>query len=498
MDPASPSPDSAPSPRADEPRTQAPSALGVLRHRHFRIIWLASFGSYLGNWFEFVAIGWLLSQETKSEDWMAFRAAAQLGPTLLLGMLGGLIADSVNRRTLLIVTQLAMMVIALGLAVTVYFDIANRWVLIAFALAQGIAIAFNTPAWQVLTPRLVPKDELTRAITLNGIAFNMARVIGPAVAGGIMRAFQSPTATVATAAAVLSAEAALSRDGSMHGAGALLLVNALTYIGVMVAVLVTPDAPAPPDLRGAWKHPGVILTRSREAFAWVWTHRGPRAVFLAIVVYALLATPVMQLLPLVVSEVFGEREDTFGLLLAVMGIGAVVGGLSMKLVPSWYPMHHFIPASITLGGLSLLLFALAPTLAWGMFIMFFVGVFWMLGFNTTAAAMQHLVDDAMRGRVSAVVNTLALGLMPLGAFLASRVGNTGASLFRRLGSEWVGNGTSTQLGLAFTSLMLFIAGLVMWARRTPEVDGLKPGDHAYDAKPGLWRGITASAHRRRN
>ncbi|CAG0954313.1 hypothetical protein PHYC_00375 [Phycisphaerales bacterium] len=469
----------------------------VLRHTHFRTMWFAAFGSYVGNWFEFVAIGWLLSQETKSEDWMALRATAQLCPTLLLGMLAGLIADSVNRRTLLIVTQFGMMVIALAMAGAVFAGWANRWVLVGLSLAQGVAVAFNMPAWQVLTPRLVPRNELTQAITLSGISFNIARVVGPALAGGIMRAFQGAAPAAVTAAVVLTAEGALPRMGSTRGAAALLLFNALTFVVVMLAVLTTPDAPAPAEMRGAWRHPAVIWTRSREAIRWVWTHKGPRAVFLAIVVFAMFATPLMQLMPLLVSEVYHSKEDSYGILLATMGVGAVMGGLGMKLVPRWYPMHHFIPVAITLGGVFILLLSLAETVPWAMFQMFFVGIFWMWGFNSTAAAMQNLVDDQMRGRVSAVVNTIAMGLMPLGTYVASRAGHAGDAVLRRAAPGIVDSGTGTQVGLATTSIVLIGAGAVMLIWRTPEVDGLRPGDAGYDRRPGLWRGITAGAHRPR-
>jgi predicted MFS family arabinose efflux permease len=476
-------------PPPDPPRR---SPLHALRHPHFRTIWLAAFGSYVGNWFEFVAIGWLLSQETRSEAWMGIRAAAHLCPTFILGMWGGIVADSVNRRSLLVVTQVAMMVIALGLAASVFAGVANRYVLVAFALAQGITIAFNMPAWQVLTPRLVPREDLTNAITLNGISFNIARVVGPAMAGAIMRTFREPRATLIVGTGAASV---IAREGSTRGASALLVANAFTFLMVMLAVLRTPDAPASPQMRGAWKHPRIIWTRSREAVAWVWMRRGPRAVFLAIVVYALFATPIMQLMPLLVSEVYGAREDGFGLLLAMMGLGAVVGGLGMRLVPPWYPMHHFIPLSITLGGLSILCFALAPALHWAMFIMFFVGIFWMWGFNSTAATMQHLVDDAMRGRVSAVVNTIAMGLMPLGTLLAAVIGDAGQKALSAVHPDWVGPGTATQLGLAGVAVILVLAGAVMLTWRTPEVDGLTPEQPLGRVRPGLWRGITAGAHR---
>lgn len=477
---------------AAEPR----SRWGVLRHRHFRTIWFAAFGSYVGNWFEFIAVRWLVSQETKSEEWMGYMAAAQLCPTLLLGMLGGLVADSVNRRTMIVVTQACMMVIALAMAASAYLGFANRWVLLGLTLAQGITVAFNMPAWQVLTPRLVPKKELTQAITLNGISFNLARVVGPAVGGVIMKVFQAPRA--ATAAAVGSAVVAseLVEHGG-RGAATLLLFNAVTFVVVMLAVLTTPDAPAPKDMRGAWKHPAVVWTRSKEAMAWVWRRKGPRAVLLAIVVFAMFATPIMQLLPLMVSEVYHRKEGTFGLMLAVMGIGAVLGGLAMKVMPRWYPMHHLIPVSILFGGLWIFVFSFLTHAGAAMIVMFCIGFFWMWGFNTSAAAMQHLVSDEMRGRVSAVVNTIAMGLMPVGTWIASAAGHAGEAALKQIRPALVHSGVSTQIGLAFVSGVLVIAGLIMLIWRTPEVDGLAPGDAGYDRKPGLIRGLTASAHRPR-
>lgn len=447
------------------------SRWGVLRHRHFRTMWFAGFGSYVGGWLEFVAVRWIVSQETKSEDWMAYLAIAQLCPTLLLGMIGGHIADSVNRRNLLILTQFAMMVIALVMAAAAFFDFADRWVLLALCLAQGIVTAFNAPAMQVLTPRLVPKADLTRAITLNGISFNFARLVGPALAGAIMTAF------------------------SGHGAAAILLFNACMFVVVMLAVFTTPDAPAPEAMRGKWRHPGEAWRRTLEALTWVWTRKGPRAVLLALVVFGLLATPVMQLMPLIISEVYGKKEDTFGTLLTVMGVGAVSGGIAIRYIPKWYPMHHLIPVSILGAGVWILIFSLVSNPAVGLAVMFFIGFFWMWGWNSSASAIQVLVDDQMRGRVSAVVNTIAMGLMPLGTIIASRAGHFGDGLLERFAPQLRHPGSGTQFGLAFVSVALVGAALVMLIWRTPEVDGLRPGDAGYRRAPGLWRGITASSHR---
>lgn len=487
--------DSPPSPPVSASTSRSP--LLALRHPHFRLIWFAAFATYLGNWFEFVAVRWLVTEEAKhleatgvkinAEDWMAYLSIAQLGPTLFLGLFGGIIADSVNRRSLLVATQGAMMLIAFAMAVAAFTGHADRWTLLILVLFQGIAVPFNNPAWQVLTPRLVPKDELHLAITLNGISFNVARTLGPAIAGVIMAVFKTPMPTPS----LVTGDA----QTTSHGAAALLLFNALTFIGVMLAVLKTPDAPAPPELAGAWRHPGRALERSKEALSWVWHRKGPRAVLFAVVVFAVLATPVMPLMSLMVHDVHRGDEDTFGVFIAVMGLGAVSGGLAMRYVPPWYPMHHFIPFSCTFGAVFILLFAMADNKEWALFTLFFVGVFWMWGFNSSAVAMQKLAPDDMRGRISAVVNTIAMGLMPVGPLMASFIGHALERWTVAVGLITPSAGLSTQLGIAACALLLLAASLVMLIWRTPEVDNIDPTDPTYDRQPGLIRGIFAPNHR---
>lgn len=449
--------------------TTPASRWGVLRHRHFRVFWFAAFFSFLGNWFEFVGTQWIVAQATGSTMWLSWIGAAQLLPTLILGLMGGIVADRVNRKRLLIGTQVVMMVIAIGFALAVYFKHANPWTLLVLALAQGVAVAFNTPAWQVLLPRLVPRDELVKGITLQGISFNVARAVGPAIAGVIM-GFYGPTS--------------------------LFLLNAVSFIGVMLAVMTTPDAPAPEREGSLWD----LADAKRdtvEAFNFVWGERGPRAALIAMVVFALLATPVLRFLPLFVSEVYHKEAKTFGLITGIMGVGAVVGGLLLKFVPLWYPKHHFIPLSVFLGGLWIFIYALTPDPILAAVFMFFVGIFWMWAFNSSMAAMQVLVHDSMRGRAMAVCNTAAMGLMPIGSFIASFVGESAAKGIHRWHPELWDEGLATQIGVAFVALVLTASGVVMLIWRTPEVDGLKPGDPGYDRTPGFWRGITASLHRPR-
>jgi MFS family permease len=420
---------------------------------------------------EHVGIRWIMTEITMSASWkdagrpdstvmMGYLTAAALVPTLFLGMIGGLVTDRVNRRTLLIITRFLMMLIAGGLALSSYLCLAEPMVLLALSALQGVAIAFDAPAAGVLTPRLVPREDLTEAMYINGMQFNLARVIGPALGGLVY---------------------------SWVGATALFVINAVSFLVVIVSVMRTPDSPAPPrpdtgrpPLRQAWHD-------VREAIEFLAARKGPRAAFLAMFIFSVFATPMIQLLPIFVSGVYGAEERAYGILLGCMGSGAVAGGFLIKLLPKWYPNHHLIPASMMLGGLAIGLFAAMPSILPAGFFLFFAGIFWMWSFTAAYTAIQLLVTDEMRGRVLSACNTAALGAMPLGTLLAAWIG-------RAVGSEH-DSGHSAQIGVGLCADVLVIAGVVMLMWRTPEVDGPVSEDHHPAMERGLFRGLTALEHR---
>lgn len=456
---------------------------GALRHRHFRNVWLGAMVSNIGGWMEGVGVQWIIAHTTGSALMMANLAAAQLGPTMVLGLLGGLSADRVNRKKLLLITQAMMMVIAAALALASYLGKATPSVLLILSLLQGISLAFNTPAWQVLTPRLVPREELTEAIALNGLQFNLARVVGPALAGLIM--------------------ASMSKGETASGTTALFVVNTISFLFVLVAIAGTPDAPAPPRTGDS------IFRQTTEALSFVFHRRGPRAVFIGMVTFAVLAAPLMRMLPLFAKEVYPEsdpiyrvllravppesvREVIFSVCLAIMGAGAVAGAVGIRWIPRWYPKHHFIPLSILGSGIAITAFSGARSLLLALPVLFLAGIFWLWAFNSAFAAMQLLVPDSMRGRVMALVNMAVFGAMPLGTLLAGIAGNS--ALFGHVAPP----GGETQLGVGLMGAVLALAGLVMLIWRTPEVDGITPDQPGFARRPGLLRGITAEAHRPRD
>ncbi|MGQ0627322.1 MAG: MFS transporter [Phycisphaerales bacterium] len=441
-----------------------PSRWGVMRYPHYRNIVAAQLVSNCGNWMEMVGMQMYVATVTGSLKWLGYLGAAQLTPILVLGTLGGLVADRVDRRRMLVITQIMLMLTAVVVAAVsmVHWepgDLAPVKLLLAISVVQGIVMAFNMPAWQVLTPRLVPREELTRAITVNGIQFNLSRVVGPALAGVVMGWF---------------------------GVMPLFVVNAVSFLAVVVAVTLTPPNPAPPsDGKNPW-------SQIKDAAGFIFNNRGPAAVFWATVVMSALAAPLVRFLAIFIIDVYGieqgkDADHTLGWMLGVQGIGAVIGGLALRYVPSWYPKHHLIPVAILANGLFITLFAIIPSLWAGYPLMLVIGFFWIWAFNQSWAAMQHLAPDAMRGRVMALAAVASFGATAVGTVLGGAIGEilTG-TLTKPL---------ATQLSIAALSGLLLAAGFIMLFFRTPEVDGLPRTPPRRATRWSLFGAITAREHR---
>lgn len=437
---------------------------GVLRHAAFRRVWLGAMVSSIGTWMEGLGVQWLMAQQTGSTVMLGVLAAAQLGPMLVLGMLGGLATDRLDRRKLLLATQTIMMLIAVLLTLASASGRATPPVLLALGLLNGVAMAFNTPAWQVLTPRLVPRAELHRAIALQGMQFNLARVVGPALAGVLL---------AQTSAAVLFG------------------LNAVSFVAVLAAIATTPPAPAPGG------PPPAMRAQVTEALRFVFGRRGPRALFVMLVLLSALAAPLQRMLPLFVSDVFHGGEADYGLLLGLFGGGAVLGGLTLGRWPTWYPRHHLVPLSLLLTGASMTMFCTTRSLALAGMWIFAAGTTWIWAFSSMMTAVQLLVSDAMRGRVLSVTNMAMFGAMPVGSLLAAVLGERLAVWLE----GWVELGplgaAPVQLGVGAMALTLTMAAGLLMVFRTPEIDEAVPGPDAPPRARSMWRGLTAAAHRPR-
>ena len=426
----------------------------VLRHQSFRWIWLGALFSNVGNWMETVAQAWLVQQQTGSPFMVELLAASEFVPAALLMLSAGALADRHDRRKLVLLGQIAMMVFAAVLAVLTHLGLATPWVIIALAFAEGAAWASVTPAWQALVPALVPRSELPAAIALNSAQFNAARLVGPMIAGALLTA---------------------------AGAAFVFDLNVLSFVGI-VAVIGIVRIPAAP-LAAARTSGGEILHSggARAALRWAVHERGPRRLIIGLFAFALCAAPVQGLLPSYADSVLNIGAHGYGLLLSCLGAGAIGGALTLSRVSHNYPRHHLIPLSMLGFSLCALVYAFShrPVLCGAALAV--GGVFWVWSLAGSSTAMQLLVPEQLRGRAMSVLSLATTGPLPLGHLL-------GGTLAHALG---------IRPAMMITSGALATFALwSVWARE-PGIDALEPrdGPHAKGFRAAVWEALTAASHR---
>jgi MFS family permease len=350
-----------------------PRALRAFRFRDFRRFWFGSLGSSIGNNMQIAALAWVVAVSTRSAIQVTAIAFVTIFPLLVLGPVGGALADRFPRRRLLLVTQALMMVQAFALWGVWEAGYANYWVLFGIALAGGIVFAINTPAWQSIVPQLVPRTHLQNAITLNSTQFNVARAVGPMLAGLLI---------------------------AQVGAGWCFLVNALSFLAVLAALLAISSSDV--ATRTADDAAPGIREGFQESLRFLRAEPGLRIALCVTAVFAGLAAPIVQLVPVLSVEVLDIGAESYGLLLGSFGIGAVamavvIGTVDQRVLPS-----RLLTCGLGLAGCAIVGLALSPTVP--------VGVLWMVAYGgayVTVASMnmstiQSLSDDHIRGRITSL------------------------------------------------------------------------------------------------
>ena len=351
-----------------------------LRSRNFRIFFTAQIVSVTGTWMQSIAQMWLVLHLTGSGFALGVTAALQFTPMLLFGTWGGLLADRVDKRKLLMVTQSAAGLVALVLAGLTLGGLVQLWMVYVLALALGMVNVFDNPGRQSFVTEMVGKDQVINAVGLNSAVFTLARVIGPAIAGVLI---------------------------ALVGTGWCFLYNGLSYFPVVFALVL---------MRPRELHRGLPAPRAqgqiRAGIHYAWKMRELRFPLLLMLVVGTFAFNFSVLMPLMASFVFHSGASTFGLLMSFMGAGAFVGALVSA--NRARPTHRLLAiAGIAFGAL-LIGTALAPTLAVELFVLLPLGAA-MITFQATANSLLQLNSDpAFRGRVMALYMIVFVGTTPVG------------------------------------------------------------------------------------
>jgi MFS family permease len=440
----------------DNPEGLSRSAIGkplqVFRHRPFLIFWIGACISNTGNWTENAAQSWAVTTQTIGNPHQGLLVEilqfADFCPVLLLALLAGVISDRVNKKVWLIILQSVACVLGASLAVAAFLGRATPWVVIVFTFLEGIVWALNGPVFLSVVPSLVPRAELDRALALNSVQFNMARLCGPMLAAALI--------------------------GAVGVAGAFTF-NACTFLPLLIALACAlPSMPAPSRPKDV-----SIYDDIRAGLKFVWTTPGTRRLTIMGVIFMFLAAPLQGLLPVFAQSVLKGGPTLFGLMLSAIGLGSILGAFLLSLIPSYYPRHHLIPLAMCAFAAIGLLFSLSTKPAVSLIILVASGACWLLSLNPSNTANQLLATDANRGRVLSIMLLAQQGGMPLGHLFAG-------FLTHYLSPPWV-------LRLMLGALLL--ATVVFLFVREPAIDNLprrKLGKLTlWDS---IWEAITAQSH----
>lgn len=433
----------------------------AMRVRNYRLYWSGQVISRIGTWMQQVSLPWLVLALGGSPLQLGIVAALEFVPSLVLAPFGGVYADRLDKRRAIIVTQLLASVQVVVLFILTVTGAITIPLIMALAFALGLVNAIDMPLRQSLAAELVPRNILANAIALNSMAFNGARVVGPAVAG----------VTIAIGASLFGTARA--------GVAFNLAINAISYSGVLVSLWKMDPAEIRRPERA--EQPGRVLDSLAEGIGYA--VRTP-IVLWSLVLLGLVATFGMNfriLLPLFTQDVLRLDADAYGALYASLGLGSLAGAVMLAF------MHERRAVGLMLGGgLAFGLFELtlgfvgdallaAPVLVG-------VGFFSMLMINTINATVQSNVPDQLRGRVMALYVTVFAGSSPIGGLFAGAVAET-----RDVPTTFVAGAVISLLAVALAGWRFRMAGDAGRLGRTRIGVGDRFEERPERAEPSLSR-----------
>ncbi|HZS90188.1 MAG TPA: MFS transporter [Chloroflexota bacterium] len=372
----------------DAPGAAVPSdsswLAGLFINRDFAVYTAGAFVSATGSWFQVVGLGWLVVSEggRQAGFWLGLVGFASLIPVLLLGLVGGLLADLISRRRLLLITQLVNASVLLLLAYLTATGRATIGVILTFATVMGIISALTWPTWQAVINDMVEPRDLARAIALNSARFNLTRVVGPAVGGGLL---------------------------TLIGPAWCFAANAATAFGVTGSLLSIRFRPRPQRSREGLRQAllgGLIYARET-----------PRALTLLLATSALgvFGLPYNSFLPAFAKDILRAGPGGLGLLLTAVGVGALFGAVASGMAWAVEQRRLVLCGALALFGLADLLFSASHWLPLSLLMLSVLGFAMLLYLASANTMLQSEVPPAVLGRLMGIWVIVTSGTTPLGS-----------------------------------------------------------------------------------
>ncbi len=371
----------------EAPASRQPSrwrrTFSALRHPNYRLWFWGQMTSLFGTWMQTTAQGFLIFELTHSPLYLGYVGFAAGVPTWLFTLYGGVAADRFSRRSLIIVTQTAMMTLAFILAALTFLHVVQPWHILALAFCLGITNAFDAPARQAFVSEMVPREDLTNAIALNSTMFHSATAVGPAAAGLAYALF---------------------------GAGWCFTINGLSFLAVIAALRRMNIEPAPRRRPAA-----SAFAEVREGLRYVRSHEVIRVLIGLVAATSMLALSIVTLIPAWAVKVLGGDAATNGFLLSARGVGSLAGALFIASLGRTTIRGRLLTAGSLLYPILLFLFAFARSIPLSLLAFAGAGAGMILIMNLANAVVQTSTPDHLRGRVMGAYTWIFFGSMPLGA-----------------------------------------------------------------------------------
>jgi MFS family permease len=357
-----------------------------LKYPNYRLWFAGQLVSLVGTWTQSAALGYLIYQLTKSPAYLGYVSFASGLPTWIFTLYAGAIADRVSRRTLMVITQTSMMILAFILAFLTFTNTVQPWHIIVLSFLLGVSNAFDAPARQAFVLEMVDRDDMTNAIALNSTMFNLAFVLGPALGGLIYAAV---------------------------GPGWCFVINGISFIAVIIALLLMKLKPFTPiDTRNS------AISDMKEGLRYVINHSAVRMLITNLFITTLFGLGITTLIPAWSNTVLNGDATTNGFLLAARGFGSLLAALMIAALGRFRWRGKLWSANSLLLPISMIFFALMTWLIPSLVAMAIMGFAFMVIVNLSNAMVQTRITDEMRGRVMGVYTFFFFGAMPVGSLIA--------------------------------------------------------------------------------
>jgi len=373
------------------------SIFRAFRYRNYRLFFTGQCISLIGTWIQQIAMSWLIYHLTQSPLLLGAVGFASQIPSFLLSPFAGVWVDRLNKHRLIIITQAIFMILAMILAILTLTGLIQVWHIIVLGVVMGIANSFDMPARQAFIVEMVEDHkDLGNAIALNSSVFNLARLIGPAIAGGLI---------------------------AFVGESMCFFINAISYIPVIIALSL---------MRIRFSSTKVddvhIFQRLKEGVSYTFGFSPIRTILIFLAIMSFAGMPYMVLMPVFAKDVFHGSAQTLGYLMSASGVGALFGALYLASRKSVLGLGKWIVISAGLFGIGQILFSFVNTVSVALVLLSITGFGMVVHLAASNTVLQTLVDEDKRGRVMSLYTMAFMGTAPFGSLMAGALGDkVGAS-----------------------------------------------------------------------